>query len=86
MITYKIKKATADVSVVIRIIDSTDGTPETGVTFETAGIDMWYRREGAVSVDITEVTLATLDVAHADASERGRGCGGGTADQRCRRA
>lgn len=66
MITYQIKKATADVSVVIRIIDSTDGTPETGVVWNTAGIDMEYRREGAVVVDITEATLAALTTAHTD--------------------
>lgn len=55
-----------DVSVVIRIMDSTDGTPETAVTFETSGIDLWYRREGAAAVDITEATLAALTTAHAD--------------------
>jgi len=61
-----VKKGSTDRSVVLRIIDSTDGTPETGVTFETAGIDLWYRREGAVKTSITEATLATLDAAHAD--------------------
>jgi hypothetical protein len=66
MFTYNIKKATTDVSVVIRIIDSTDGTPETSVVWNTAGIDMEYRREGAVSVDITEATLALLSTAHTD--------------------
>lgn len=68
MITYQRKAGTTDVSVVIRIIDSTDGTPETGVVFNTAGIDLWYRRETAVSVDIVEADLATpaLTDAHAD--------------------
>lgn len=55
-----------NVSVVLRIVDSTDGTPETGVVFNTAGIDLWYRREGAVSTDITEATLAALTTAHTD--------------------
>ena len=50
-------------SVVIRIVDATDGTPETGVVWNTSGIDMWYRREGAASVDITEATLAALTTA-----------------------
>lgn len=54
-----VKKGTANVNVVVRIIDSSDGTPETGVVYNTAGIDMEYRREGAVSVDITEAVLAT---------------------------
>lgn len=61
-----IKKGDTDVSVVIRIIDSTDGTPETGVVWNTSGIDMEYRREGAAVVDITEATLAALTTAHAD--------------------
>jgi len=66
MVTYSIKAGTTDVSVVIRIIDSTDGTPETGVVFNTSGIDLEYRREGAVSTDITEATLSALSDAHAD--------------------
>jgi len=61
-----IKKGSTDQSVVIRIIDSTDGTPENAVVWNTEGIDLWYRREGAVKVSITEATLATLDAAHSD--------------------
>lgn len=66
MTTRTIKAGTTDVSVVIRIVDSTDGTPETGVVFNTSGIDLEYRRELAASVDITEATLAALTTAHAD--------------------
>ena len=36
----RILAGTTDVSVVIRIIDSTDGTPETGVVWNSAGIDL----------------------------------------------
>ncbi len=61
-----VKAGTTDVSVVIRIIDSTDGTPETGVVWNTAGIDLQYRREDAASTAITEATLALLASAHAD--------------------
>jgi hypothetical protein len=57
---------TTDVSVIIRIVDSTDGTPETGVVYNTSGIDLEYRRDGAASVDITEATLSALTDAHAD--------------------
>ncbi len=57
---------TTDVSVIIRIVDSTDGTPETTVVYNTAGIDIRYRRDGATDTAITEATLATLDAAHAD--------------------
>jgi len=61
-----IVKDSTDQSVVIRIIDSTDGTPETAVEHDTAGIDLWYRREGATKTSIVEAALASLDAAHAD--------------------
>lgn len=61
-----IKAGTVDVSCVIRIVDSTDGTPETGVTSATSGIDLQYRREGAVSTAITESDLTNLNDAHSD--------------------
>lgn len=61
-----VTKGATDRSVTLRIIDSTDGTPETGVVYNTTGIDLWYRREGAAKVSITEATLAALDTAHTD--------------------
>lgn len=61
-----VKKGSTDRSVTLRIIDSTDGTPETGVVFNTSGIDLWYRREGAAKTSITEATLAALTTAHSD--------------------
>ena len=61
-----VKKGSVDRSVTLRIIDSTDGTPETAVVYNTAGIDLWYRREGAAVVSITEATLAALTTAHTD--------------------
>jgi hypothetical protein len=61
-----VKKGSTDRSVTVRIIDSTDGTPETGVVFNTSGIDLWYRREGAAKTSITEATLAALTTAHTD--------------------
>lgn len=62
----QIYKGATDKSVVIRIIDSTTGLPETAVEHNTAGIDLQYRREGAVSTAITEVALAALTTAHTD--------------------
>lgn len=59
-------KGSTDQSVVIRIVDSVDGTPETGVVFNTSGIDLWYRREGATKTSITEATLSALNDAHSD--------------------
>lgn len=61
-----IVKDSVDQSVVIRIIDSSDGTPETGVEHNSAGIDLWYRREGATQTAIVEAALGALDAAHAD--------------------
>lgn len=59
-------RGSTDQSVVIRIIDATDGTPETGVEHNTSGIDLWYRREGEAKVSITEAALASADAAHSD--------------------
>lgn len=61
-----ILKGSTDQSVVIRILDALDGTPETGVVYNTSGIDLWYRREGAAKTSITEATLSALTDAHSD--------------------
>ena len=63
MFNYAWKAGVTSKSVVVRIIDATDGTPELGVVFNTAGMDLQYRREGAASVAITEATLAALTTA-----------------------
>ena len=55
-----IVKDSIDQSVVIRIVDSTTGLPETAVEHDTSGIDLWYRREGATKTSITEAALAAL--------------------------
>lgn len=61
-----VKKGSTDRSVTVDIIDATDGTPETAVVYNTSGIDLWYRREGAAKVSITEASLAALTTAHTD--------------------
>ncbi len=61
-----ILKGSTDQSVVIRIIDSTTGLPEEAVEYNTAGISLWYRREGATITAITPAALAALDSAHSD--------------------
>ena len=54
-------------STVIRIVDATDGTPENGVVAATAGLALWYRREGATQTALGALNdLATLDAAHND--------------------
>lgn len=61
-----VAKGATDVSLVIRILDSSDGTPETGVTSGTTGLDLEYARQGAASVDITESNLSALTDSHSD--------------------
>lgn len=61
-----VKAGTTDVSTTIFIFDSTDGSPETGVDYDTSGIDLWYWRFGSTKTSITEATLASLDAAHSD--------------------
>ena len=61
-----VQAGAVDQTVTLRIIDSTDGTPETGVVFNTSGIDLSYWRHGANSVvAITEATQ-TVNGAHSD--------------------
>ncbi len=62
----QIKTGSSDKSIDIYIIDSADGTPETGVLYDTTGMDLKYRREGEAVVSVTEATLASLTTAHAD--------------------
>ena len=61
-----IKAGTTNFSATIRIIDSSDGSPETAVEHDTTGIDLWYRREGSAKTGITAVALAALTTAHTD--------------------
>ena len=63
--TIDIKKATTNVTVYVKVIDDTTGQPETGVAFDTTGVDLWYMREGADHVAITEITQ-TAAGAHDD--------------------
>lgn len=59
-----VTKGSTSRSVPLHIMDSTDGTPEVGVVFNTSGIDLWYRRERSAKVAITEATLAALTTAY----------------------
>lgn len=62
-----IKVGSTDKSVVIRIVDDTDGKPETGVVAATAGLAFNYRREGGLLVNIAGLSdLALLTSAHTD--------------------
>lgn len=56
---YTFEKGATSQSIELYIVDATDGTPETGVVFNTAGIDLKYRRKDAAAVSITEADLTT---------------------------
>lgn len=69
-------KGSTDQSVVIRFVDSTDGTPETGVVAATGGLAIEYRRELGASTSIGTINdLAALTTAHTDAGIKSIGNG-----------
>lgn len=61
-----ILKGATSQSVIVRIVDSLDGTPETLVENTSPGIDFWYRREGGLRVPITEVAIGNGSAAAVD--------------------
>lgn len=61
-----IVKGSVDQTTYIRIVDSADGTPETGVVAATSGLDLEYVRLGATPTDLTESDLGAANSAHAD--------------------
>ena len=61
-----IQHGSTDQSVIIRILDSTDGTPVEDAEHNSSGIALWYRRDGATKTTITPAALAALDSAHSD--------------------
>jgi len=61
-----VKKGSTDRSVTVYCFDNTTGLPKADLIHTSPGIDLWYRRSGAVKTSITEATLATLAVAHSD--------------------
>lgn len=64
-----VKAPGTDISVVVRLVDSVDGSPEVGVVAATAGLAFNYRREGGLLLAVSAGALsdlATLDAAHTD--------------------
>lgn len=61
-----VTKGSTDRSVPIYAFDNTTGLPKVDLAYNSSGVDLWYRREGAAVVSITEATLASLTTAHAD--------------------
>ena len=61
-----VQHGSTDQSVEVRVLDSTDGSPEAAFAHDTAGIALWYRREGGAKTTITPAALAALTTAHTD--------------------
>jgi hypothetical protein len=64
--TRDISPGSTNISSTVRFLDSGAGTPEEGVTKDTAGLALWYRREAATKTAITPSDLTTLADAHSD--------------------
>lgn len=61
-----IKAGTSDISTIIRFLDATSGTPASQVVSTTTGLDMWYRRDGALKTLLSPINLAAANSAHSD--------------------
>lgn len=70
-----IKGGSTDQSTTIRILDSTTGLPETGVTSATSGLSINYRREGGSVASISISDLAAVNSAHSDGGIKHVGSG-----------
>lgn len=53
-------------SIIIRFISDTTGLPVEDIQHDTAGLSLWYRRDGHNKVPLTPVSLAALNTAHVD--------------------
>lgn len=61
-----IQSDATDQSTVIRILSTSTQLPDESITFESAGLALWYRRDGETKTAITPATLSALDAAHSD--------------------
>lgn len=57
---------TQNVSTRARIFDATTGLPATGITHATAGLGLYYQRDGAAQVSFAPASLAAANSAHTD--------------------
>ena len=58
------RSGTTSYSMNVQLFDNTNGSPKTGLTFESAGINISYARSGAARIAVTEVTLASASAAY----------------------
>lgn len=59
-----IRAGTTSLSMNVQLFDDTNGSPKTGLTFESTGINISYARAGAARVAVTEITLASASAAY----------------------
>jgi len=52
--------------VTFKVLDSTDGTPDTGYVFNTTGVDFWYREGATGAVDTFTAVTQRVTGAHVD--------------------
>lgn len=56
---------TTSFSMNVQLFDDTNGSPKTGLVYNSAGVNISYARAGAARVAVTEVTLASASAAYA---------------------
>lgn len=74
-----VKKGSTNRSICLNFYDSTSGADST-VDHATAGLSLWYRREGAAKVAITPAALSALTDAHNDGGVEAVGDGSSRID------
>lgn len=61
-----IVQGSTDQATRVRVLDGTTALPDETAAFDSAGIALWYCRDGGAEVAITPITKATPDASHAD--------------------
>ena len=61
-----IQPGSTDISIFLQAVTVADGTNATSIAYNSAGIAVWYARQGGAKTTITPVTLAALTTAHTD--------------------
>ncbi len=61
-----IKAGSTDQSVILRAIDATTGEPKEDIAYNSAGISLWYRRDGGAKTAITPASLGSVSASHTD--------------------
>lgn len=60
-----ITPGSTDNSIIVQLFDNTNGSPKTGLTYDSAGVNISYARSGTARVAVTEADLASPSAAYA---------------------